>query len=62
MVDFEEHREELLECIRDLLSRKQYTALRDTLMQLDCRCCSAFCRRSRPRRYSWNWIATSRSC
>lgn len=35
MVDFEEHREELLECIRDLLSRKQYTALRDTLMQLE---------------------------
>ena len=35
MVDFEEHREELLECIRDLLERKQYAALRDQLVQLE---------------------------
>ncbi|MBR0310889.1 MAG: magnesium transporter, partial [Oscillospiraceae bacterium] len=35
MVDFEEHREELLECIRDLLTRKQYAALRDQLTQLE---------------------------
>ena len=34
-MDFEEHRGELLECIEDLLSRKQYAALRDQLMLME---------------------------
>ena len=33
MVDFAEHREELLELIRDLLAGKRYTALREQLTQ-----------------------------
>ena len=35
MVDFEEHREELKECLADLLANKQYAALRDQLVQLE---------------------------
>ena len=35
MVGFEEMRDELLERIEDLLKRKQYTALRDLLADLE---------------------------
>jgi len=33
--DFENHREELLECLNDQLARKEYAALRDLLVQLE---------------------------
>ncbi|MBO4915826.1 MAG: magnesium transporter [Oscillospiraceae bacterium] len=35
VADFEENREELLKCLRDLFERKQYAALRDQLVQLE---------------------------
>ena len=77
MFEQEEQQDELLEKIEDLISRKRYAELRDLLLPLEaqdiahlcgeldeksCPWCSACCPRSRRRRYSWNWTATSRRC
>ena len=74
MLEQDERRDELLEKIEDLISRKRYAELRDLLlpleaqdiaglfMELDDKCpwCSACCPRSRRRRCSWSWTPRSR--
>ena len=77
MLEQDEQRDELLEKIEDLISRKRYAELRDLLLPLEapdiahlcvdldeqcCPWCSGCCPRSRRRRCSWSWTATSRSC
>lgn len=77
MVGFEEMRDELLERIEDLLKRKQYTALRDLLADLEPAdiaslfedldetafpFCSGSFQRARGRRCSSSSIPTRRRC
>ena len=78
MFDWENDREQLLDEIEEMISRKRYTQLRDHLATMaargrgafdagagrrtGCRWCSVCCPRSRRRRYSWSWTPISRKC